>query len=460
MKKSVTRDLTQGSPMKLILGFMLPLMLGQLFQQVYSMVDTAVVGKFLGVTALAGVGSTGAVNFLVLGFCSGICEGFAIPVAHKFGQRDYSGLRRFAANAVYLAAAFAAVITLAACVFCSWILEATNTDAAFFQEAYDYLFVIFLGIPAIMLYNLLAGFLRAMGDSRSPLYFLLISSVLNIALDLMFVCWFHMGVAGPAWATVISQAVSGLGCLVYMLKRFDILKMTGDEHKPSLFHMRRLCAMGIPMGMQYSVTAIGSVVLQSGINSFGTLHVAAVSASDKVQGLFTTPVTSIGTTMANYVGQNVGALRFDRVRAGVRSAVLMGVIYAVASLAIIVPFGDNIAMLFLDTKDTETLGQVLSLTQQYLNIQALHLFVLHLIFVYRCSIQSMGYSKFTIFAGALELVARCGITWVFTPLFGFDALCWACPIAWVAADLFLIPGYYICIRKMEKHYALPASAEA
>ena len=242
--------------MKLILGFMLPMLLGLLFQQFYNMVDTIVVGQFLGVNALAGVGSTGSVNFLVLGFCMGVCAGFAIPVAQKFGEKDFDGLRKFVGNTIWLGIGFAAVMTTATCLLCGNILHWMNTPDTVFKEAYDYIFVIFLGIPVTFLYNILSGFIRSLGDSKSPVVILIISSILNVGLDLLFILVFDMGVAGAGWATVLAQLISGIACLVYMIKRFDILHLSRKDLKPDAYSMSRLCAMGVPMGLQYSITAI------------------------------------------------------------------------------------------------------------------------------------------------------------------------------------------------------------
>ena len=273
---SAVKDLTKGSPMKLILGFMLPMLLGLLFQQFYNMVDTIVVGQFLGVNALAGVGSTGSVNFLVLGFCMGVCAGFAIPVAQKFGEKDFDGLRKFVGNTIWLGIGFAAVMTTATCLLCGNILHWMNTPDTVFKEAYDYIFVIFLGIPVTFLYNILSGFIRSLGDSKSPVVILIISSILNVGLDLLFILVFDMGVAGAGWATVLAQLISGIACLVYMIKRFDILHLSRKDLKPDAYSMSRLCAMGVPMGLQYSITAIGSILLQSAVNSPGETYMAAV----------------------------------------------------------------------------------------------------------------------------------------------------------------------------------------
>ena len=277
MAKSTVKDLTVGSPMKLILSFMLPLLFGLLFQQFYSMVDTVVVGKFLGVDALAGVGSTGSINFMVLGLCNGICAGFAIPVAQKFGQKDFEGLRRFVGNMIWLGTVIALIVTLATTTLCASILRWMDTPEETFSFAYDYIWVIFLGIPATMLYNLLSGIIRSLGDSRTPLYFLIFSSLLNVALDLLFIVRFHMGVSGAGAATLLSQLVSGLLCLGYMAKNFPILHLSHGDLMPDKRYIRHLLAMGLPMGMQYSITAIGSILLQTSVNTLGSSAMAAMA---------------------------------------------------------------------------------------------------------------------------------------------------------------------------------------
>ena len=282
MSRESGKDLTSGSPFGLILGFALPMLLGLLFQQFYNMVDTMVVGQCLGVTSLAAVGSTGSINFMINGFCIGAATGFAIPVAQKFGAGDYKGMRKFVANAGYLAAVFAVVMTAAVGVLCMDILRWMNTPEDIIQGAYDYIFVIFMGIPVTYMYNLLAGIIRSLGDSKTPVYFLLLSSVLNIGLDFFTILVLHMGVGGQALATVVSQGISAVLCLAYMIHKFPVLRMEGDEKKPDRDMIRVLCAMGIPMGLQYSITAIGSVILQAAVNSLGSMAVAAVSTGSKI----------------------------------------------------------------------------------------------------------------------------------------------------------------------------------
>ncbi|MEG0216159.1 MAG: MATE family efflux transporter [Hungatella sp.] len=446
MAKKTTKDMTNGSPMKLILSFLIPMLFGLLFQQFYNMMDTIIVGKYLGVQALASVGSTGSVNFMIIGFCMGICSGFSIPVAQKFGERNETALRRYVANGAWLALAFSIVMTGLVCFLCRDILIWMNTPEDIIDGAYSYIFVIFLGIPATYLYNLLSGTIRSLGDSTTPLFFLLISSVLNIILDLFTILVLGMGVAGAAWATVISQATSGILCLLYMRKKFDILKMQGDEWKPDRYAMRTLCGMGIPMGLQYSITAIGSVILQTSVNSLGSVAVASVTAGSKISMFFCCPFDAMGATMATYGGQNIGARKPDRIDQGMKSCVLLGALYSVLALIVLYFFGDVVALLFVDAKEV----QILHNAKQFLLTNAVFYFPLALVNIVRFMIQGLGYSRLAIIAGVCEMLARSVVGFCLVPLFGYHAVCYANPCAWIAADLFLIPAYLYVMKKLRK----------
>ena len=274
MARLHTKNMTQGAPLPLLLSFLLPLLLGLLFQQFYSMVDTIVVGNYLGMEALAGVGSTSSINFLVLGLCNGICAGFAIPVAQKFGEGDLRGLRAFVGNMIWLGSAIALIVTLITTFGCRLFLTLMRTPEDTFAYAYNYILLIFAGIPATMLYNILSGILRSLGDSRTPLIFLIFSSLLNVVLDLLCVVTLNMGVAGAGWATLFSQLISGLLCLVYMAKKFPILHLNREDLRFRKFYAGKLLLMGLPMGLQYSITAIGSILIQSAVNSLGSVVMA------------------------------------------------------------------------------------------------------------------------------------------------------------------------------------------
>ncbi|MDE7270181.1 MAG: MATE family efflux transporter [Acetatifactor sp.] len=448
MAGKTTRDMTQGSPVKLILGFAMPMLLGLLFQQFYSMVDTIIVGKWLGVNSLAAVGSTGSINFMIIGFCMGVCSGFAIPVAQRFGSKDYVSLRKFVANSVWVSAVLASVMTVAVCLLCKPILQVMRTPGDIIDEAHAYIFVIFLGIPVTYMYNLLAGIIRSLGDSRTPVYFLIMSSVINIVLDIVSIRYLHMGVAGPAWATVISQAISGALCLVYIRKKFEILHLQRDEWKVDWHYIRNLLFMGVPMGLQYSITAIGSVILQTAVNGLGSSAVAAVTAGSKMSIFFCCPFDALGGTIATYAGQNVGAKKLERINSGIRAAVLIGFVYSVVACAVLVLFGDRIALLFLDADEAVILSRV----HKYVSVNSAFYMLLTLVNVVRFCIQGMGFSVFAILAGVCEMIARAIMGFGLVPLLGFDAVCFANPLAWIMADAFLIPAYLLCIRRLRKMF--------
>ena len=447
----MTRDLTTGSPMRLIIGFALPTLFGMLFQQLYNMVDAMIVGKLLGSAALAAVGSTGSVNFFVIGFCMGVCNGFAIPVAQRMGANEPSKMRRYVANAAWLSVLFAVVLTVATGLLCRQILTVMLTPADIFANAYTYIFVIFMGIPATFLYNLLAGVIRSLGDSKTPVYFLALSSVLNILLDFALILGFQAGVAGAAIATVASQGVSGVACLFYMMKKYPILRMTKEERRLDLHSCGVLCAMGIPMGLQYSITAIGSIVLQSSVNALGSLYVAAVAAGGKVYQLLACPFDAMGATMATYCGQNVGACRLDRLSRGIRSCALLGLGYSVIAFCAMLRFAPQCALLFLDSRELDA-ALLTQLAARYILIQSAFFFPLSLVNIVRFSIQGMGFSPFAILAGVLEMAARTGVGMLLVPAFGYTAACFASPAAWVCADLFLIPASALCIAKLRRLY--------
>lgn len=435
--------------MKLILGFSVPLLFGFLFQQFYNVVDTIIVGQFLGVDALAGVGATGSINFLVIGFCIGVCSGFAIPISHKFGAKDYSGMRQFVANSCWLCIAFSAVMTVIVVVFCRDILLAMNTPEDIMESAYNYIVIIFIGIPVIYLYNMLSGIIRAMGDSKTPLVFLVLSSLLNIGLDLFCIVTLQMGVAGAAIATVVSQGVSGVLCLIYMVYRFEILRIRKEEWRINWSHIRILCGMGIPMGLQYSITAIGSVVLQTAVNSLGSVAVASVTAGGKVSMFFCCAFDALGSTMATYGGQNVGAKKLDRVGKGLRACVILGAVYSVIAIVIVNTFSEPLVSLFVSDAAPEMIANA----KLFLLINSSFYFPLALVNIVRFLIQGMGFSTFAILAGVFEMVARIGVGIFLVPCVGYIGACFSNPAAWILADVFLIPAYFYVKKRLAKTFA-------
>lgn len=432
------KDMTKGSPMKLILGFAVPLLFGLLFQQFYSMVDAVIVGQYLGVDALAAVGATGSVNFLIIGFCMGVCNGFAIPIAQEFGAGHEVNLRKYVANGVWLSVLFSVVMTVAVVALCRPILQIMRTPSNIIDGSYDYIVIIFAGIPVVFLYNMTAAIIRSLGDSRTPVVFLVMAAILNIFLDLLLIIVFPMGVAGAAVATVASQAIAGLCCLVYMCRKYTILRISRDEWKWNRDFVSKLCNMGIPMGLQYSITAIGSVILQSAVNSIGSDAVAAVTAANKLAMLIMCPFDAMGSTMATYGGQNVGAGKLDRVDRGLKSCSLLGLVYSLVAVVIVYLAADKMLLLFLDAGETAILGDAI----KFLRISVLFYFPLALVNIVRFLIQGMGFSKLAVFAGAFEMLARGLAGFMLVPYFGFTAVCFANPLAWIFADVFLIPAFF------------------
>ena len=441
-----TRSMITGDPMSLILGFAIPMLLGTLFQQFYSMADTVIVGRFLGVEALAGVGSTGAVNFMVNGFVIGTCSGFAIPVSQRFGAGDYSDMRKFVANIIWLTIGLSMIMTALAAVFTRRILIWMSTPENIMEYAYQYIYIIFLGIPATYLYNITAGIIRALGDSKTPVYFLIMTSLINIALDFISIVVFGFSVNGPAIATVAAQAFSGVLCVFYMKKKFPILQFEEREMHPDRWKTATLLSMGLPMGLQYSITAIGSVILQTAVNTLGSVAVASITAGQKI-GMFCCCVfDALGATMATYAGQNTGAGKPERIRAGVRDATIIGSIYAAAVCAVLIIFGGKIPLLFVDASETE----VIKNAHFFLTVNSLFYIPLAIVNIWRFTIQGMGYSGFAVLAGVCEMAARALIGFAGIPLFGFPAACFASPLAWIMADAFLIPAFYWCLRRFTR----------
>ena len=420
-------------------GFAVPLLMGMLFQQVYGLVDTIIVGRFLGVSALAAVGATGSINFLTIGFCQGICNGFALPIAQRFGARDYDGLRKYVGNSAILSILFGGTLTVL-----TDILLWMRTPSDIIDLSYQYIVVIFAGIPAIILYNILSAYLRSLGDSITPVVFLILAAVLNVGLDLLFIVVFHWGVFGAAFATVLAQAVSGILCLILIIWKFEILHLKREDWNLDPFYVKYLLIMGLPMGLQYSITAIGSVILQTAVNSLGSAAVAAMTAGSRISMFVVCPFDALGSTMATFGGQNVGAGKLDRLGQGLRSAVILGAVYSVIILLVLIVFGQNLVYLFVDPKETVVVAQA----RQFLITNAVFYIPLALVNIVRFLIQGMGFSGFAVFAGVFEMIARALVGLAFVPLFGYTAACFASPLAWIFADCFLIPAFFHCRKKL------------
>ncbi|MBR1403566.1 MAG: MATE family efflux transporter [Treponema sp.] len=450
----MTKDLTSGHPLKIIFNFAVPVFFGYLFQQFYNLVDTIIVGQFLGVDALAAVGATGSLNFFIIGFCMGVCSGFAIPVAQRFGGNDYSVMRQFVFNSWLLVAAFSVVITAVTVLLCRPMLALLKTPANIIDMSYSYFVIILSGIPVIFFYNILSGMIRSVGDSKTPLYFLLISAVLNIALDLLFIAVCKLGIPGAAYATVISQAVSGVLCFFYMRAKFEILRLKKEDKIVSTRRMLALLGIGVPMGLQYSITAIGSVILQWSVNMLGSVYVAAMVTAQKISIFFSTPFDALGTTMATYAGQNVGAKKIERLNSGLFWGCAVGFFYSFLALIILYFFNDNLSALFISKNEPpEVIAEVTKNVFYALMANGCTYCLLVLVNAVRFMIQGMGFSTLAIFAGLAELVGRAFIGIVLVPILGFKGACLASPLAWVLADSFLIPAYFACRKKLVRMFA-------
>lgn len=439
----MVKDMTNGSPSRHILGFAVPMLFGMLFQQFYNLVDTIIVGKTLGVEALAGVGATGSINFMIIGFCMGVCNGFVIPVAQCFGAKKPADLRKYVFNGYICSIVFAIVLTLASVIFCRRILIIMNTPADIIDHAYNYIVVIFIGIPTVFLYNMVSGVIRSLGDSKTPVVFLVLSSIINVVLDFFLILVCKMGVAGAGWATVTSQLISGLTCLIYMYKKYDILKGDKSERVLDRRFITNLCMNGVPMGLQYSITAIGSTILQAAVNTLGSTYVAAMTAGSKMFNFTCCPFDALGSTMATYAGQNVGAAKIKRLGQGVRSAMIIGSVYSVLSLIALYFTTDYIALLFVNASETT----IIALTRQFILASACFYIPLTGVNVVRFCIQGMGFSVFAISAGILEMIGRAFAAIILIPSIGFMGACLASPIAWIAADAFLFPAFIHCAKK-------------
>lgn len=454
--------MTKGKPFKLILGFALPMVLGNVFQQLYSMVDTVIVGKFVGVNALAGVGSTGAISFLVVGFALGVCSGFSIPVSQQFGAGNYKNMRKYIAHAIYMSALTAVLLTVITVIFTGSILRIMNTPDEIYNDAYSYIIVIFSGISATIFYNMLSGILRAIGDSKSPLVFLIISSVINIGLDLTFIIVFKMGVFGAGLATIISQAISAIFCLAYMIRNYDILKFEKDELKFDVSYAKQLAVTGYPMALQFSITATGSIILQSAVNTLGTQSVAAITAAVKIQTVAIGPMESLGIAMATYCGQNKGAGKYKRITQGIKQSIIIQMIYCTASLMAVFFLGGILTTLFIDKSTTNPVeyAKIIELSAYYLKLSGSFYPTLGVLFILRNSLQGMGYSFLPMLAGVSELAARSIVAIGFISLLGFTAAGLSGPIAWIFADIVLIITYYIKMKEMKKSMTFTDSAAA
>ena len=451
---ATSKEMTAGKIFPQLFYFTLPLLAGNLLQQTYSLVDAAIVGRFLGIDALASVGASTSVVFLILGFCNGCCGGFGIPVAQKFGARDYDTMRRYVVVSLQLAGVMSVVLAVLTSVLCGDILRWMRTPDNIFQGAYYYLLITFLGIPCTFFYNLLSSIIRALGDSKTPFWFLLLSTVLNIVLDLFCILVLGWGVAGAAIATLTAQAVSAVLCYVYMMRHFPILRTAPAERKYDSRLARTLLGIGVPMGLQFSITAIGSIMLQSANNALGTACVAAFTAAMRIKMFFMCPFESLGIAMATFAGQNYGAGKPLRIWQGVKAASGMMMAYWVFAFTVLMAGSEQIALLFVDASEAEILAK----TALFIHVSATFFPVVGLLCILRYTIQGAGFTNLAMLSGVSEMIARILVSVVAVPAWGYIAVCFGDSTAWVFADAFLIPAFIYVYRRIKVNLGMARPA--
>ena len=440
--KSAQNDMTVGNPMKIILGFTLPIFIGNVFQQFYNMADAVIVGKFVGNKALAAVGSTGTIMFLIYGFVVGMTAGFTVLTAQKFGAGDMKGMRKTVAGAGLLSFGVGALLTILFMAFMKPLLILMNTPSDIFADAYSYILIVSGGILAQMLYNLLSSILRALGNSKLPLVFLIISALLNIVLDLAFIVGFGMGAKGAAVATVIAQGVSGILCLFYIIAKIPILHLKREDLYVGSTIYKNQLRIGVPMALQYSITAIGTMMVQSSLNILGSTLVAAYTAAGKIEQVVTQAYVAMGTTMATYAAQNMGAGSVKRIREGFKACTVIGVVYSFVAAGFIMTVGKYMTYLFV----SEDVDIIMNSVDIYLKCIGIFFIPLAVVNIYRNGIQGLGYGLLPMMAGVAELIGRGVVAVIAGAKRSYPGVCLAGPAAWMLAGGLLIVMYYFIMN--------------
>ena len=445
IQESKTKDMTVGSPTRLILGFALPLMLGNVFQQLYTFVDTMVVGQALGVRALAALGATEWLVFLLFGFIQGITQGFSVAVSQQFGATDYRRLRKTIGNALYLSVLGTILFTIIGQFMLHPILQLLHTPKEIIGLAECYLRILYAGVGIAMAYNLCAAILRALGNSKAPLKAMTIASICNIVLDVLFVFGFGWGIEGAAIATLLSQLFAAGYCFV-KLRGIEILRFEKEDFAIDTEILEEELKLGLPMGLQNTITAMGGLIVQSVINGFGVLFIAGFTAANKLYGLLEIAASSYGYAVSSYTGQNIGANRVDRVRKGLRAANIVGSITAIGMSAIMLLFGKIILACFI-TGDAETIQNTVQIGFQFLVILAGAFPLLYILYITRACIQGLGNSILPMLSSIAQLVMRTGCALLLPGIIGEAGVFYGEVAAWVGADLILIISYYYVLSQ-------------
>jgi putative MATE family efflux protein len=445
----MTKNLTEGNPAKLIFFFTMPLIAGNIFQQLYAFVDTLLVGRFLGVDALAAVGCTGSLMFFMIGFVIGLTTGFSIYTGQRFGANDEEGVRRSAAACVVLSIVSAIILTVFGTLLCRTFLIWMQTPAEILDDATRFISIVYGGVSVTVMFNMLSNLIRALGDSRTPLYFMILATVINIILEVLFILVFGWGVSGAAAATVTAQLLSNLFCILYIVKKLPILHIRREDWHLSKRFLWEHLKVGLPMGFQASIIAIGAIVLQIALNHLGPVAVAAYAAAQKVDAVAVMPMMSFGMAMAAYTAQNYGAKKIDRIEKGVNQCILMSGTFSILVGLFNIFCGPYIMHMFVGDGQQ----QVIDYGHMYLTVNGVNYFVLSLLFVYRYTLQGLGQNMVPTIAGIVELLMRAGAAIVLVNYFGYIGACFANPMAWIGSCLPLAAAYYITRRGLRKSYA-------
>ena len=439
----MAKDMTSGKPIKLIWNFTIPLLIGNLFQQLYNMADTFIVGRTIGVHALASVGSTGSIIFLILGFANGLTAGLAIPLAQRYGAKDYLGVKRSFYVSILISAVVAILLTILSMVFCRQILEVMQTPAEIIDGAYDYLTVIFAGIFSSMAFNLLSNIFRSIGDAKTPLYFLVIACIMNIILDVVFIAGFGMGVEGAGYATVLSQIFSALACILYIWKKIPILRLNSKDFVAKSLDVKEHVRISFPMAFQSSIIAIGAIIIQITLNQLGATAVAAYTAAQKIDQVAILPMMSFGVTMATFVAQNYGAKKYDRIWRGVRDCIKLSLTFAISVGIILNLFSPIFIRAFVGVGHEE----VVELGAIYFITNGTMYSLLSLLFIYRYTLQGVGKTVTPTVAGIMELCMRAFAALVLSNLYGYTGATMSNPLAWLGSLIPLMIAYYLFKNK-------------
>ena len=439
----MSTSMTKGNPLKLMLQFAFPLLIGNLLQQTYNIIDAAIVGQILGAKALASVGASSSIQFLVLGFCMGSCTGFGVPVAKYFGAGKLEQMKNYVFNGALLTAGIAVILTALCSVLCPQILHMLSVPEDIYDNAYAYLLIIFLGMPFTLLYNYLSSILRSVGDSRTPFMFLALSAILNIFLDLFCIVVLGWGCAGAAIATITAQAISGILCLVFIARKMNLLWLSKKNRVVSKDAVGELLMMGIPTGLQFSITAIGSMVMQSANNGLGSVYVSGFTAGMKIKQFTMCPFDAIGTSVSVFCSQNLGAKQPERIRKGLIQGMAVAVGYGIVAGLVLIFAGRPLSMIFV----SQSSADVLDASAKYLRCMGYFYWSLGILNIARMVTQGLGYSTRAVFSGVTEMFARTIVSLGFVGTFGFSAICFADQTAWVTACLYIAPTCFYCVKK-------------